>query len=757
STEEESKLKEWLAAPDCSTNYTAALNKRVAGTGQWIFEDPTYLEWKKEGSILWIHGKAGSGKTFLITSIIDNLETMDCSSCSSLVIYHYFDIRDNIGTKLSFQGLLSSLLMQLGAQDQKIHPALKNLHRSSKHGLSQVKSTDLKLMETVTEIIKDLVQKKIQIYIMIDALDECKDASSVMEFIDEITSFPLVKTIISSRSYSPENHKYFTISLSSNKMVDEDIVIFMEKQITFKNTKLKAEVKELFRFIDCQVQSLKRCTNTKGVHRALAQLPLDLNGIYTEAIEKCQMSSHSEDAHHVLLWLLYSLEPLYLDQIAIILSIDLNLLTIEPDTEMLVSIEEIVDTTLITIDNKNIVQLAHASVKEFLLKNPNDLHTRILFDLNAQLAHNTIAQMCLIYLSNENDIETPRFDFQYTVKNTTFGQYATQYWIQHSQHSEWAEIPCEKTMKLIWEFLMNNPIPFEDWKQKYNYKFHPWLSQSATFKGCNPLQVVAFCDLETTMERLLMDMKTDSSTTSNNILKAGNIGPAIQGAAAHGNWRIVKLLIDHGADINVKGGFHGTAIQAAALSGHTDIIEYLIEHGADVNAQAGEYGTVIEAAALHGYEDIVEYLIEHGKYGTAIEAAALNGHKDIVGYLIEHGANVNAQGGKYGTAIEAAALNGFEDIVEFLTEHGADVNAQAGKLGTAIEAAAFNGIRKNTPDQGSFKDTRDSLKSPKSLKRFKATRLSELFGKRAQNLVSLKFSRIVPGLFKSNSEISKML
>ncbi|KAJ3831853.1 hypothetical protein F5878DRAFT_635883 [Lentinula raphanica] len=65
STEEESKLKEWLAAPDCSTNYTAALNKRVGGTGQWIFEDPTYLEWKKGGSILWIHGK---GNVYLIST-----------------------------------------------------------------------------------------------------------------------------------------------------------------------------------------------------------------------------------------------------------------------------------------------------------------------------------------------------------------------------------------------------------------------------------------------------------------------------------------------------------------------------------------------------------------------------------------------------------------------------------------------------------------------------------------------------------------
>ncbi|KAJ3818676.1 hypothetical protein F5880DRAFT_1510769 [Lentinula raphanica] len=65
STEEEKKLQDWLAAPDCSTNYTTALNNKVTGTGQWIFKDLTYLKWKEEGSILWIQGK-GSGKTFLI-------------------------------------------------------------------------------------------------------------------------------------------------------------------------------------------------------------------------------------------------------------------------------------------------------------------------------------------------------------------------------------------------------------------------------------------------------------------------------------------------------------------------------------------------------------------------------------------------------------------------------------------------------------------------------------------------------------------
>ncbi|KAJ3765346.1 hypothetical protein FB446DRAFT_709538 [Lentinula raphanica] len=66
STDEEKKLQDWLAAPDCSTNFATALNQRVAGTGKWIFENPIYLEWDQKRSILWIQGKAGSGKTFLM-------------------------------------------------------------------------------------------------------------------------------------------------------------------------------------------------------------------------------------------------------------------------------------------------------------------------------------------------------------------------------------------------------------------------------------------------------------------------------------------------------------------------------------------------------------------------------------------------------------------------------------------------------------------------------------------------------------------
>ncbi|KAF9066363.1 hypothetical protein BDP27DRAFT_1330636, partial [Rhodocollybia butyracea] len=62
-----SDIRKWLKAPDPSTNFVAACDKRTPGTGEWIFSDPQFVEWREATSgILWIQGKVGSGKTFLL-------------------------------------------------------------------------------------------------------------------------------------------------------------------------------------------------------------------------------------------------------------------------------------------------------------------------------------------------------------------------------------------------------------------------------------------------------------------------------------------------------------------------------------------------------------------------------------------------------------------------------------------------------------------------------------------------------------------
>ncbi|KAE9386628.1 hypothetical protein BT96DRAFT_514606 [Gymnopus androsaceus JB14] len=59
------KIRDWLKAPNCSINYDTAANKKTAGTGSWIIEHPKYIEWDNNGGLLWIQGKAGTGKTVI--------------------------------------------------------------------------------------------------------------------------------------------------------------------------------------------------------------------------------------------------------------------------------------------------------------------------------------------------------------------------------------------------------------------------------------------------------------------------------------------------------------------------------------------------------------------------------------------------------------------------------------------------------------------------------------------------------------------
>ncbi|KAE9394957.1 hypothetical protein BT96DRAFT_942791 [Gymnopus androsaceus JB14] len=51
------KIRDWIKAPDCSTNFNTAANNKTAGTGIWIIEHPKYIEWNNNSGLLWIQGK----------------------------------------------------------------------------------------------------------------------------------------------------------------------------------------------------------------------------------------------------------------------------------------------------------------------------------------------------------------------------------------------------------------------------------------------------------------------------------------------------------------------------------------------------------------------------------------------------------------------------------------------------------------------------------------------------------------------------
>ncbi|KAF7507673.1 hypothetical protein GJ744_010226 [Endocarpon pusillum] len=176
-------------------------------------------------------------------------------------------------------------------------------------------------------------------------------------------------------------------------------------------------------------------------------------------------------------------------------------------------------------------------------------------------------------------------------------------------------------------------------------------------------------------------------------------GNALQAAAAGGHMDVVQKLLDYGADINAQGGYYGNALQAAAAGGHMDVVRMLFDYGADINTQGGHYVNTLQAAATRGHMDMVQMLLDHGAdinaqggyLGNALQAAAAGGYMDMMRMLLDCGADINASGGLFGSALSAAAEEGHMDVVQMLLDHGADINAQGGHLGNALQAAATRG------------------------------------------------------------------
>ena len=77
---------------------------------------------------------------------------------------------------------------------------------------------------------------------------------------------------------------------------------------------------------------------------------------------------------------------------------------------------------------------------------------------------------------------------------------------------------------------------------------------------------------------------------------------------------IVKLLIDNGADVNVRDDKTGwTVLMWATQRGHTDIAKQLIDNGADVNANYnGQTALGLASTKSWGREDIMKLLIDNG-------------------------------------------------------------------------------------------------------------------------------------------------
>jgi ankyrin repeat protein len=111
-------------------------------------------------------------------------------------------------------------------------------------------------------------------------------------------------------------------------------------------------------------------------------------------------------------------------------------------------------------------------------------------------------------------------------------------------------------------------------------------------------------------------------------------------------WEIVKVLLDAGADPNLKHEDGDTALIWASMYGHSQVVQVLLSHPkTDPNIQNQYRHTALMIASERGRSQVVEELLKHpnidpnlqnSRGSTALYFASERGHSQVVKALLSH-------------------------------------------------------------------------------------------------------------------------
>lgn len=143
-------------------------------------------------------------------------------------------------------------------------------------------------------------------------------------------------------------------------------------------------------------------------------------------------------------------------------------------------------------------------------------------------------------------------------------------------------------------------------------------------------------------------------------------------AASKNQTQIIKLLFEHGVNLETVGNSGYTALNVAAVTGQVDAAALLIALGAKLETRSETVAGPIEGGP------------------TPLWSAVREHREDVVNLLIAAGANINVMDAAGNTVLAIAVYSGNMKIVHMLLEAGADPNKAAFGAMSAIERARAN-------------------------------------------------------------------
>lgn len=227
------KIRQWLSPPDPSLNFEKALKQRQADTGLWFLESMEYAMWKQDpASFLWLYGIPGCGKTILSSTILQNIIQFCAEDPGKIVVYFYFDFKD--AQKQSPDLMVRSLISQILQQCAKTPTSLDTLFTLSKVGQRQITLSDF------MDVLHHMMEVFSQLYVVLDALDECLERASLISILEEIAAWKVdnLHLLVTSRKERDLEISFATIVDTQNniclqsKLVDRDILKYVGQRLS---------------------------------------------------------------------------------------------------------------------------------------------------------------------------------------------------------------------------------------------------------------------------------------------------------------------------------------------------------------------------------------------------------------------------------------------------------------------------------------------------------------------------------------------
>ncbi|KAL8831217.1 MAG: hypothetical protein Q9170_005388, partial [Blastenia crenularia] len=736
--EEVSRVLDWLSPASQESRrktYHKSLsgpNHRLAGSGRWLLEDPDYLQWQnsKASSVGCLSGTEGTGKTILMSVVIDHLKNRIRENDDPDHLAYFYVSAQEGGFWCNPDEVIRSIIRQLSVTQAgtTLEPAIKQQYNAI---TSTINEPSKPVMSECVDFALALTNDFPAI-IVIDGLDELpagntrmqNSRNNLIESLNEIVrraSNP-VKLLFSAYLDGPAEARlrrvfatpsdddtigtstgWHAVEVNATRNSD-DVNTYVDKELTSRaasgdlldgevDDELKATIKNrliersngMFGYVTMQLDRL--CDDRLDRITVLEELNKPLPGItsfYYNSVEEIRNESIDRvriTAQNTLRWLLCIQESLPLNAFLEAMFAEGGIdkpreSNIHSACRRLVKTDHYAGTLVFT----------NPSVREYLTE---------VAEYSESDCHLAAAERCL-RMMNAASSSVSRF----SATQVRFYWYAKLYWSLHYQKINFEDVSGNEALneerqkafgrvkELVRKFLMQG--------HKTSPAFNKWMAQIPDF--------VRELGEEHSLSKQLKSLQASLEDPLHVICVFG-LAPIIDAHYKH-------------LDFNQRNVHGQTALCLAVENNQLETVKALLTHGrVDVNEfnvravhQLQEqnfspvicYASASQAAAVRGSKTVLKTLIDGsarvglvaGYYGSALQAACLEAHDEVIEYLLtECNADPNSQGGFHGNALEAAAAGNHLKIVERLLKAGACETASGGHYGSSLMAATCVGSK----------------------------------------------------------------